>query len=274
MNKQVEKIINQVFESVFKKVYNQNKKSLLKGSKKEIINSLLRLEESKKFKTFASKVSKELAKKALSSQNSLWKKYFKIAKKRKYIVLPDTYKEFQLAVYKKAVQHNFKMIKTIPQQVLKVYEYQYIDTLIKQVAEGNLPRGSFEKQLKNDGHKNAKVIARTETAKLQTTITENRSLELGSKAYFWIASNDARTRESHKNMNNVVVFWRPDNEKPKLDNMQGNAGEFPNCRCDASPILDERDLIRNNYSVYDYRTHKIITMNKSKLIECLKKGQL
>ena len=63
-------------------------------------------------------------------------------------------------------------------------------------------------------------------------------------------------------------------EKPLLDNMRGNAGEFPNCRCSPEPIFDENDLTKSNYKVYDYRNHKIINMSKKELIQALQKGSL
>ena len=65
-----------------------------------------------------------------------------------------------------------------------------------------------------------------------------------------------------------------ENEKPFLDNMYGNAGEFPNCRCSPEPILDERDITKSIYRVYDYRTKKIIQLTKHQLIESLKQGEI
>jgi hypothetical protein len=76
-------------------------------------------------------------------------------------------------------------------------------------------------------------------------------------------------------MNGVVVFWRTNElEKPRLDNMYGNAGEFPNCRCDPQIIFDENDLDKNNYKVYNYNSHTIINMTKKELINALEKGEL
>ena len=54
-----------------------------------------------------------------------------------------------------------------------------------------------------------------------------------------------------------------------LDNMRGNAGEFPNCRCDPQAIFDEDDLDKNQYKVYDYKTDKVITMSKNELIKAM-----
>ena len=272
MNKYVEKKINKIYISIFKKVFNESKNSNFKL--KNIDEIILRLENSKQFEKFSKKFAKELARYGLSQQKGLWKKYYYAAKKRKHIVLPKTFTEFQERQFKNATLHNFKMIKSIPEQIKSVYKYKYIKSLYNQVVNGNASRGSFERVLKESGAKRAKLIARTETAKLQTAIVENRATDLGSVCYRWVASNDKRTRQSHKDMNNVIVFWRNQSEKPILDNMQGNAGEFPNCRCSPALIFDEFDLQKSNYNVYDYRTHKIINMNKHKLLEAIKNGKL
>ena len=75
-------------------------------------------------------------------------------------------------------------------------------------------------------------------------------------------------------MNDVIVFWRPDNQKPLLDKMRGNAGEFPNCRCTTEPLFDENDFEDNFYKVYDYRIDKVVSISKKKLIESIRKGAL
>lgn len=274
MNKRIEKEINKIYEEVFKKVFKESKKKSKTLNKKVISEIILKLENSKKYQKFAEKFAKELSKKGLADQRGVWKKYFKAAKSKKHIVLPDRYSDFEKQQFKKATLHNFKMIKSIPKQIMDVYKYKYISTLNKQVVSGKLGRKTFEKELLESGANHAKLIARTETAKLQTVITENRSFDLGSICYKWKSSNDARTRESHKEMNNVIVFWRKDSEKPLLDGMNGNAGEFPNCRCSPLPIFDEDDLDKNTYNVYDYKNHKIINVTRIKLIEFMKKGQI
>ena len=76
-------------------------------------------------------------------------------------------------------------------------------------------------------------------------------------------------------MDTVIVFWRPDAEKPLRDNMRGNAGEFPNCRCYPAPILDESDLTKSNYKVYNYHTDKIENgWTKKKLLEAIQRGYI
>ena len=173
---------------------------------------------------------------------------------------------------RKIIEHNFLLIKSIPQYVLKVFEYKAISVLIDEVANGKLTRGSFKRELDTHGSKNAKLIARTETSKLQSAITEQRAVNIGSVAYEWVASNDRRTRQSHKEMDGVIVLWRPDAEKPLRDKMRGNAGEFPNCRCYPAPILDITDLKKTTYKIYNYHTDKIESgISKKQLVEILER---
>lgn len=270
MNKRVEKTIQKIYLEILKKIYNTNNIiALSRGSREQIISSVAKMNTSESYTQFCKKYAKILASQGILTRRGTWRKFYEEAKKRHIVGLPKTWTEFETNILKNAITHNFNMIKSIPNETLKMLEHKYTSTLIEEVAKGQLPRGSFQKQLMSHGHKNAKLIARTETAKLQTAITENRALDLGSVAYIWLASNDRRTRPSHRAMNGVVVFWRPDMQKPLLDNMRGNAGEFPNCRCDPQAIFDEDDLDKNQYKVYDYRTDKIISMSKNELIKAM-----
>lgn len=276
LSKAVEKQIEAIYREVFKKVYSKTTfKTLITGSRSDVKKIVLGLTESESYDKFAKKFAKTLAKKGLAHKRGIWRKYFKAAQQKRHGVFAKTYSEFQHQQLTKAVYHNFTMIKTIPQHILEVSKQKYMQALKQQVLSGEIGRKSFEKELRKKGATNAKVIARTEAAKLQTAIMENRAKDLGSVAYIWLSSNDVRTRRSHRNMNSVVVFWRnTDSEKPRLDKMQGNAGEFPNCRCSTEPILDEKDITKSMYRVYDYRTHKIIQLTKHQLIDSLKQGEL
>lgn len=275
LNKGIERQINKIYNEVYNKVFNKTRTNMLaSGSRLDAEQALINLKSHKKFKEFAEKFSKELAKKGLSGQRGIWKKYYEAAKKAHYIALPATYNQFELEQLSKAVKHNFEMINSIPDRMMEVLNHKYTSTLMEEVAKGSISRGSFRRELAKHGHKQAQVIARTETAKLQTAITENRARSVGSVAYIWVSSKDKRTRPSHREMNGVVVFWRPDIQQPLLDNMRGNAGCFPNCRCDCDPIVDTNDLTQSNYKVYDYRIDKIVNMKRNQLIQALNKGEL
>ena len=273
MNKAIERQIKQIYSEVYKKVFNnQNLAGLANGQKSGVYNTVASFNSSKKYDEFATKFATALAKKGLANQKGIWRKYFEAARAAHHIALPKTFSDYEAQIMSKAIKQNFTMIKTIPDKMLEIMNHKYTSALIEEVAKGTLPRGSFRRLLASHGSKNAGVIARTETAKLQTAILEARATDLGSVAYIWLSSNDKRTRPSHKAMNGVVVFWN--HKKPTLDNMTGHAGEFPNCRCSPNPIMDEDDLTKSNYKVYDYRNDTIITLSKKQLIEALEKGHL
>ena len=53
----------------------------------------------------------------------------------------------------------------------------------------------------------AKTIARTETAKLNSELSERRQTELGIDTYYWSTSRDERVRDSHRAMNGKLCRW-------------------------------------------------------------------
>ena len=275
MNKSIEREINQIYKEVYKKVFTSYNLSQLRNKARiPIAQKLMLLENSKKYEEFAKKFSLELAKKGLRGQKGIWRKYYEAAKQAHYVALPTSFNEFEMRNLSRAVKHNFEMIKSIPKRMMEILQHKYTSTLIEEVAKGTISRGSFAKLLAKHGNNQAKLIARTETAKLQTEISRSRATNLGSVAYIWISSKDKRTRPSHREMDRVIVFWRDDAQKPLRDNMRGDAGEFPNCRCDAEPIIDIEDIKIGNHKVYDYRTDKIITMSRRALVEALEYGEL
>ena len=114
---------------------------------------------------------------------------------------------------------NVSLIKNIPNEIVNKLRTAY--------GEGVSFRGTnVEEYLTERLGKRAKLIIRTESAKLNAALTEVRSINLGLKAYIWSTSEDQRVRASHKLMDGVLVFW---GTRLELDKMVGNPGEFPNC---------------------------------------------
>lgn len=88
----------------------------------------------------------------------------------------------------------------------------------------------------------AYLIARTESAKAMSNLTQARANDLGIKAYIWKTAEDQRVRDSHDLMEDVICFWddppspeRLNGEKPKGKYHPGN---IYNCRCIARPIIN------------------------------------
>lgn len=128
--------------------------------------------------------------------------------------------------------YNVSLIKNIPQDIIAKLQKAY--------GEGVSFRGTeVEEYVKERLGKRAKLIIRTESAKLNSALTEVRSLKLGLRAYIWSTSEDRRVRASHKMMDGVLVFW---GTRLELDKMVGNAGNYPNCRCVPLSVFELDDI--------------------------------
>lgn len=82
----------------------------------------------------------------------------------------------------------------------------------------------------------ATLIARTETAKVQSAITQVRAKYVGSEAYVWRTARDRDVRPAHKRLEGKVFKW----DDPPIAEENGDRhhpGCFPNCRCYSEPIL-------------------------------------
>lgn len=81
----------------------------------------------------------------------------------------------------------------------------------------------------------AVLIARTEIAKANATLTQARAQSVGATHYIWRTAGDSDVRETHAELDGKVFAF---DDPPYIDG-EGNhhAGEFPNCRCYAEPIL-------------------------------------
>jgi len=75
----------------------------------------------------------------------------------------------------------------------------------------------------------AMLIARTEVARANASITQVRAQAIGAQGYIWRTTMDGAERDSHAKMNGKYVDYA---KPPTLsDGTTGHAGTFPNCRC-------------------------------------------
>lgn len=84
----------------------------------------------------------------------------------------------------------------------------------------------------------AKLIARTETSRASTVLTQARATAIGSEGYIWRTSKDYDVRDTHKKMEGKYVRW---DTPPKTDESLApyHAGCGPNCRCYPEPVLPD-----------------------------------
>ena len=82
----------------------------------------------------------------------------------------------------------------------------------------------------------ATLIARTETAKAVSNLTQARAEQAGVTHYIWRTMEDEAVRSSHAELDGKVFAF---NNPPFIEG-EGNhhPGDFPNCRCYAEPIIE------------------------------------
>lgn len=131
------------------------------------------------------------------------------------------------------VHEQVKLIQSIPTEAAERAQKLSMEAVlngsrIDEIAE--------ELQRTTDVTENrAILIARTETSRSNAAISRARAQSVDSKQYIWHTADDGDVRESHAEMEGTVQSW---DDPPTLsDDMTGNPGEFPNCRCWAEPIL-------------------------------------
>jgi SPP1 gp7 family putative phage head morphogenesis protein len=83
----------------------------------------------------------------------------------------------------------------------------------------------------------AMLIARTETARTASKLTEARSIHIGATQYIWRTSGDSDVRDSHREMNGQVCDWA--NPPTLSDGTTTHAGQIWNCRCYPEPIIPD-----------------------------------
>lgn len=85
----------------------------------------------------------------------------------------------------------------------------------------------------------AVLIARTETSRTASALTQVRAKAAGSTHYYWRTVGDSDVRPGHRDMEGVVCEWaHPPAVKENDTIMHHHPGDIWNCRCWAEPILD------------------------------------
>jgi len=97
----------------------------------------------------------------------------------------------------------------------------------------------IEQMVMASGHvalSRAKTIARTETARTASLLTQVRAEYVGSPGYIWRTSRDTDVRPLHKRLEGEFIEW----SRPPISGSNGeraHAGQIYNCRCYQEVIL-------------------------------------
>lgn len=137
------------------------------------------------------------------------------------------------AVHRRWARENAALITSV--------EERYLDDVARAVqatvTEGRTDLDKVLTERFGVADSNAKRVARTEVAKLNSQITQNRQLALGITHYRWVSAHDERVRPSHRDLNGTVRAWNDPHPT------EGHPGEAVNCRCIAEPILPDDPIL-------------------------------
>lgn len=148
--------------------------------------------------------------------------------------------DFYREILEQWVEQNLSLIKSIPQECLS--EMQAITQA--GFAEGR-PITAISKDIQKAysvSRSKALFIARDQTAKLNSEITQHQQRDAGVSRYVWSTSGDERVRESHAALDGKTFSW---DEPPIVDKKTGrraHPGEDYQCRCVALPVFDYDDI--------------------------------
>lgn len=147
------------------------------------------------------------------------------------------------------VMANVQLIKTIPEQYFFGEfdgEGKLLTRGISEAVTENWRSGGRWESLVEDVQEigditdtRAEVIARDQTAKLNSAFNQIRQEDVGIEEYDWLATSDERTRPDHWALNNTTHRWdEPGPLEGTIDGEPCHPGEDIECRCDAAPVVD------------------------------------
>ena len=147
------------------------------------------------------------------------------------VIPPD---EYLKPLLKKWSKENSDLIVTI-QGDMKIFTQKLIEQYTTAGMSVTELTDSIEKLTRLPKWK-AERIARTETNKLFTQMSRNKSEGIGVKRYIWRSAGDAAVRDQHARNNGKVFNYETGDEEGS------NPGSQINCRCTDIPYF--HDLLR------------------------------
>jgi SPP1 gp7 family putative phage head morphogenesis protein len=160
------------------------------------------------------------------------------------------------------IEANAKLIRTLPADIARdvtkqVATRQRAGERSSEIAKDMMRRFPLIAQSR------IQLIARTEVAKAAEAITRARSQALNLNWYQWLTAEDVRVRQSHKNLDLVLVNWNdaPSPEQLVSEKNVGHyhAGNIWNCRCASAVVVD---LGQVSWPARVYRNGRIVRMSR------------
>jgi SPP1 gp7 family putative phage head morphogenesis protein len=232
----------------------------------DIVDIFENIGDSQVFESFAKSIASNMITATLFDTARSWREAAKEGTQSRliYQLLKNELEGSVGVVVKKQIKDNAHYIKSMP--------LDFAERSTKYIAEqqqAGRRSSDIAKDLLNMfphmSESKTKLIARTESSKASSALTQARSQAIGVNWYVWRTSGDKRVRSSHKHMDHVLINYNDPPSPEKLIGVKSSlgkysAGDAPNCRCYAEPVIDI-DLL--SFPVKVYRNDKITRMTKS-----------
>ncbi len=146
------------------------------------------------------------------------------------------------ALLRRLLSEQVGLITSLPRNAaMRVHELT-----LKAVTTGARPAALVEEILRTGDvtRSRAILIARTETARTSSLLTQVRAMSIGAEGYVWRTAKDADVRPEHQRLEGKFIKW---SDPPVAGKGKGgadqhyHAGQGPNCRCWIEPVLPDLD---------------------------------
>ncbi|KIS22028.1 phage head morphogenesis protein [Clostridium botulinum] len=237
----------------------------------EFIKELRKVANSPEFKRYADREAMKMVTQLFTDAGHTWRETAKKNSKGKeiYEALKKELKGPIGGAINEQIQRNAYLIKSMPLNVSK----DITEHVAKEVFKGRRAEAiaeDLQKKVPYMLESKAKLIARTEVSKTSTALTKARAENIGLRFYYWKTSEDVRTRDSHRKMQDVICSFNepPSPEKANNEKFVGyyDPGCIWNCRCYASVIINIDDI---KFPHKVYHNGKIQLMTKKDFLEIM-----
>lgn len=144
-----------------------------------------------------------------------------------------------ISIVNDKVADNVALIKDIPIELENQIKEVVSDAATEFGVDRQSLQGNLDKILTDKfrgrfrvAKTRAKLIARDQTNKITSTLTEARHKQIGVSKYTWLGVGDSRERANHVEKNNKIFAY----SSPPSDT--GNPGQDYQCRCVAVAVID------------------------------------
>ncbi len=148
---------------------------------------------------------------------------------------------------------------------------EIITYIYKETMKGRRAEGIAKNLSKTEGLTKHEIesACRTVVSVYSTALTQAQSEDLDLPFYIWRTCKDARVRDSHRLMQDVICSW-DDPPSPEELNGEPSIGEYhpgdsEGCRCYAAPVLSLEHGLKWPCRVHFERT--IVEMSKKRFIK-------